>query len=137
MEVNVLAVAAATAAQVVVGGLWYSLVFGNIWGQMHGFDKLSKEKQKEMAGKMGPFYFLQVLVTILTSIVLAELVTITPEYSAYMLAFLLWLGFVVPAQYSNVAFGGTESKWMLKKLLILGSGSLIALLVATAVLQQF
>lgn len=136
-NVNLWAVLAATAGQFVVGMFWYTTVFGKLWGKMHGFDSISKAKQKELMSKMGPIYAVQLLVTILVSFALAKLMVLLPDYSVYTLAFLLWVGFVVPTHYSNVAFGGTESKWFVKKLAVLSFGSLAALLVAAFILQLF
>jgi hypothetical protein len=135
--INIWGVVAATVAQVAVGGIWYSALFGRLWGQIHGFDKLSPEVQKEMAAKMGPFYGVQVLVTILTVGVLAKAIVLLPDYSPYALASLAWLGFILPTQYSAVVFGGTEAPWIVKKLAVMALGSLACLLVGAAVLQLF
>jgi hypothetical protein len=137
MNVNLIAVIAATIAQFVIGAVWYMLVFGKLWGQIHGFDKLSPEVQKEMASKMGPFYGLQILVSILTAFVLAWVIAALPDKSPYLLAFLMWLGFVVPTQFSAVVFGGTEPQWMVKKLLVMTSGTLACLLASAAVISLF
>lgn len=136
-DINFLAVAAATVAQFIVGMLWYGVIFSKAWGQIHGFDKLSKEEQQKMAGSMGPWYGLQLVVTILTALVLAIALRETPNYSPYAVATVLWLGFALPTQYSDIAFGGTESTWMLKKMLISLGGTLVCFLVGAAVLQAF
>jgi hypothetical protein len=137
MEINVWAVVAATVAQFIVGMAWYTGIFGKIWGEMHGFDKLSKEVQKEMAAKMGPFYGLQLVTTVATAAVLAKAIVMLPDYSPYALATMIWVGFILPTQYSAVAFGGTESKWIVKKVLVMSLGSLACLLVGAAVIQAF
>src|SRR5437868_3473041 len=102
-HINFLAVLIAALAQFAVGGIWYTVIFGKKWGEMHGFDKLSKAKQDEMKSMMGPFYGLQFLVTIFTSVVLAKLIVLLPNYSAYTLALLVWLGFVVPTEFGAIA----------------------------------
>ncbi|CAN5188450.1 hypothetical protein BH11PAT4_BH11PAT4_5360 [soil metagenome] len=137
MEVNTWAVVAATVAQFVVGMIWYTGVFGKVWGEMHGFDKLSKEVQKEMMSKMAPFYGAQLIATVITAFVLAKMIVMLPDYSPYALATLIWIGFVVPTQFSAVAFGGTEAKWIVKKMLIMTLGTLACLLVGAAVIQAF
>lgn len=134
MTINILAVTLATIAQFVVGALWYSVLFGKLWGRIHGFDKLSKETQKEMMSKMGPFYGLQLLVTIVSAVVLNKLVLILPNYSIFTLTLLIWLGFIIPAQVSAVIFGGTEPKWIAKKILVMAAGALACLLVGAAVI---
>jgi hypothetical protein len=90
-----------------------------------------------MAAKMGPFYGLQLVTTVATAAVLAKAIVMLPDYSPYALATMIWVGFILPTQYSAVAFGGTESKWIVKKVLVMSLGSLACLLVGAAVIQAF
>lgn len=137
MEVNLVAVLVATVVQFVVGAVWYMGLFSKQWGEMFGFEKLSKKEQKEMQSKMGPFYALQLLVTALTAYVLAYLMVALPEASGYVIAFWVWLGFVVPTQVSAVIFGGVEAKWIPRRISIMVVGSLACLLAAAWVLSLF
>lgn len=137
MDVNLIAVLAATVAQFVVGALWYMVLFSKQWGEMFGFDKLSKAKQKEMSSQMGPYYALQLLVTVLTAYVLAYLMGLLPSENAYMLAVWVWLGFVVPTQVSAVIFGGVDAKWIPRRITIMAGGSLACLLVAAWIISLF
>lgn len=134
---NLLAVLAATVGQFAVGAVWYMPLFGKLWGKMHDFDKISKAKQDEMRAKMGPYYGVQFLATVLTAYVLSKMMEMLPNYSGYSLAVVLWLGFVVPTQVAGVIFGGTDEKWMVKKILVQAFGSLACLLVAVAILNMF
>jgi len=131
MEVNLLTVILATVAMFAVGAFWYMVLFAKEWGAMHGFNKLSKEEQKSMQSKMGPLYGAQLVVTILSAWVLAVLIGALPSYSPYVVAFVVWAGFVVPAQVSAVIFGGTEPRYVLSKILIM-SGEALAHLQAAA-----
>lgn len=133
MEMNYFAVALAVAGQFAIGGLWYGVVFGKIWGKMHDFDKLSKKEQKDMQAKMGPWYGVQLVVTVLTTVVLALLIEHT-DYTPYVLTTLLWLGFTLPAQASAAIFGGAKDGWVWHKIGISSSGSLVGLLFATYIL---
>jgi hypothetical protein len=133
---HILSIILATVAQFAVGAIWYMPLFGKAWGEIHCFDKLSKKAQKEMQVKMGPYYGVQIAVTLITSVVLSQLILLVPEISAYALATMLWVGFVVPTQVAAVIFGGTEGKWIGKKIAIMAGGSLVCLLVATAVLTM-
>ena len=135
MNVNYLAVVLATTAQFAVGAIWYMPLFGELWGKIHGFDKFSKEEQKEMQAKMGPYYAAQIFVTFLTALVLAKLLVVLPDYSPYALGLMCWVGFLLPANVSSVIFGGTEPKWMAKKMAVMAGGSLICTVVAVAVLS--
>lgn len=136
MQLDYLAVIVATLAQFVVGGIWYMVPFGKAWGKIHGFEKYSKEEQQKMMKDIMPFYGLQLLVTAVTTVVLAILLR-NSDGNAYSLVFHLWLGFVVPTQVSAVIFGGTEGKWIVPKIAIMAGGSLACLMVGAAVLQLF
>ena len=137
MDVNYIAIAVATVVQFIIGAVWYSFLFGKLWGKIHGFDQLSKEVQQAMMKKMGPFYALQFFVTIITTFVLALVVAGLPEWNTYGFALHLWLGFVVPTQVSAVIFGGTESKWIVKKIAVQAGASLACLMGAAWVLVLF
>lgn len=132
-----LAIILASIAEFIVGAIWYTPIFGNVWGKIHGFDptKMSKDEVKEVQKQMAPMLLVQFIGTVVTTIVLAKVIEAFPAYSVYEVAALVWVGFFVPTQVSAVIFGGTKSPWVLKKILIMTGGSLACLLVAAAVLQ--
>jgi len=133
MELNYVTILIATVVQFICGAAWYTAL-GKTWGEIHGFDKLSKEVQQEMMKKMGPLYGLQFLVTLLTSyVMMLFLASLSSEWHAFGMAGFLWLGLVLPTQISAVIFGGTESKWIVKKIAIQAGGSLLCLQAAAAV----
>ncbi|MFO0882053.1 MAG: DUF1761 domain-containing protein [Candidatus Saccharimonadales bacterium] len=134
MGVDYLAVLVASVAQFAIGAIWYMPIFGKLWGQIHGFDKLSKKEQKEAQKSMMPWLVVQFVVTVMTSFALAKLFALAPDYSIYKLALIIWLGFFVPVQVGAVIFGGTDPKWMLKKTLIMSGGSFFCLLAAAAII---
>ena len=135
MNISISTILIASVAQFIFGAVWYSALFGAVWGKIHGFDKLSKEVQQKMMKSMGPLYFTQFVVTIVTTYVLAMLTDIlTPAWSIYELAGLLWLGFVLPMHISSVIFGGTESKWIVKKIAIQSGAALGCLMIAALIL---
>lgn len=134
MELNWLAIVVATILQFICGAVWYSFLFGKLWGKIHGFDKLPKETQEKMMKEMGPFYAVQFLVTLLSTFILAIFITNLPGWNPFGMAFFFWLGFTLPAQVSGVIFGGTEGKWIVKKIAVQALGSLLFLEVAAAVL---
>lgn len=136
MNVDFVAVVAATIVQFAVGAIWYMVIFPKQWGEMFGFDKLSKAKQKEMQAQMGPFYGLQLAVTFLTAYVLVHFISVSSlEY--WKVAFLVWLGFVLPTQVSAVIFGGVDPKWIVRRIGIMASGSLATLMAAAYVISLF
>lgn len=137
MDVNLLAVLVATVVMFAIGGFWYMVPFGNIWGKIHGFDKLSKAEQERMQKQMGPWYGVQLVVTIISAYVLAMLISLMPTESPYVIAFMVWLGFVLPTEASAMIFGGSPEKYVWHKIGISSSESLIHLLAAAWVITQF
>lgn len=137
MQLNFVAIVLATIAQFIIGAVWYSALFGKLWGRIHGFDKLSKETQAKMMKAMGPFYALQFLVTIITTVVLSIFITYQPAWNAYAMVGFFWMGFVVPTQVSAVIFGGTESKWIAKKIAVQAGAAFFCLEAAAAILRFF
>jgi len=135
LGVNIWAVLTATIAQFVIAAIWYMPLFGKLWGQIHGFDKLSKKEQDKAQKSMLPFLIAQLVVTLLTSFALAKIMALTPEYSIYKTVGIIWLGFFVPVQVGAVIFGGTKPKWMLKKIAIMSGASLVCLSAAAAILN--
>jgi hypothetical protein len=134
MKVNFVAILAATVVMFAVGGAWYMGLFARMWGEMFGFDKLSKKEQKEAQSKMGPWMALQVVMTLLSALVLSSLASQMPTVSLYRVVFAIWLGFLVPATVSGVVFGGTDAKWVVRKIMIQIGESLAHLLAAAWVI---
>ncbi len=123
----------ATVAKFAAEAIWYTPLFGDLWGRIHGFDKLSKKEQQAMMSKMPLIFAAQFAFTLMTSVALAVFSMMFPSSSLFLIAFWIWLGFTVPAQVSTVLFGGTESKWIVTKSAVLAGGSLVGILAATAV----
>lgn len=136
MDVNVAAILLASLAQFVFGAVWYTPVFGAVWGKIHGFDKVSAAEQKKMMKQMGPLLGMQFLTTIVTTVVLSVLLDGTAStWGAYMFAGLCWLGFIVPTQVGAVLFGGTEPKWIVTKILIMAGAAFGCMMIAAAILS--
>lgn len=136
MNIDIVSVLIATVVQFIIGFIWYGPLFGSLWGKIHGFDKLSKETQAKMMKEMGPYYGAQLVVTVITSVFLSILLDSVSLWNPYLLALSLWLGFVVPTQVSGVIFGGTEQKWIMKKILVQSGASLFCLLAASIVFSM-
>lgn len=135
MQMSFWAVVVATVTMFIVGAVWYMAIFAKQWGEMFGFDKLSKKQQKEMQSQMGPFYMIQILVTIFSAFTLAKLIALLPNYSVYSVAVLVWFGFVLPAIVSGVIFGGVEAKWIPRRISIMAGEALVHLLAAAWVIS--
>ena len=137
MEVNFVAVLVATVVMFIVGAIWYGLLFGKVWGHIHGFDKLTAAEQKALRAKMGLPYLAQLLVTFVMIYVFAHFLEAKLNVTLYELVVWVWLGFIVPTHVSDVLFGGTPARFIAKKLLILIFGSLASLFVGAWVLTLF
>jgi hypothetical protein len=137
MDVNLGAVAAATAVMFGIGGIWYMPLFGRLWGKIHGmnFEGMSKKQIAEARKGMGSLMGVQVLVTAISAFVLATLATKITDISVFALAFWVWLGFVLPAQISGILFGGDKKEYKITKAMIMTSEALIRLLVAAWVIN--
>jgi hypothetical protein len=136
MDINLLAVGLASVAQFVIGAVWYMPIFGKLWGQIHGFDALSKDAQKEMQSKMWPLLVAQFISTVVTTVVLAIFITYLPQgWNVYALAGFFWIGFVVPTQVAAVLFGGTKPEWIVQKTLIMAGASLLCLEAGAAIIK--
>ncbi len=136
-NINFLAVLVASIVEFAIGAIWYMPVFGKAWGEIHGFPKLSKADQKKAQKEMMPMLVVQFVGTVVTTVVLAKLIVLLPNYSVYTLALMAWIGFVVPVQVSAVIFGGTAPKWVVKKISIMAGASVLCLLAAAMVLQAY
>ena len=132
---TIVAVAAATVTQFVVGGAWFSVLFGKAWGRVHGFDKLPKAKQAELAKEITPWYGVQLVVTIFAAWSLTKLIELLPSYSPYTLALIVWFGFILPTQASGIIFGNDNNKLFWNKLAIVTGASLVCTLVGAAVIK--
>jgi hypothetical protein len=138
MNINYLAVLVAAVAQFIFSAIWYMPLFGKMWGQIHGFDNNSPEVQAKMRKGMAPLLIVQFIFTLVTSAVFAILVGgIQTDWSIYWLAVYFWLGFIVPTQGAAVLFGGTEPKWVVKKMLIMALGSLGCMMILAYVINAF
>ena len=125
----------ATVAQFIVGAIWYTPLFGALWGRIHGFDKLNTKLQQEMTAKMMPLLGWQFVVKGISSVVLVILAKTVPNYSLYTLGLLIWLGFIVRSHFEGVLFGGTKPEWIPTKIAIQMGGSLASILVGAAVIS--
>ncbi len=138
MQFNFVPIILAGVVQFAIGAVWYSFLFGKLWGRIHGFDKLPKEVQQKMMKEMGPYYALQALMTLITTVVLYIFIVYLPHnWNIYALAIFFWIGFVVPTQVSAVIFGGTEKKWIVKKIAVQAGASFFCLEAAAIIIHFF
>lgn len=135
LGVDLFATAATAVAMFMFGGFWYMVLFAKKWGEMFGFDKLSKKEQKEKQKEMGPLMTVQVLITILSAFALAKIIALAPEYSVLKIAVIVWAGFVAPTAISSVIFGGVETRWIKRRIAIMVSESFLRILLAAWIIS--
>jgi hypothetical protein len=104
-ELNYWAVLVAGLAAFMVGGIWYTGLFGKLWVKLHGF---SPEKVKEMQAKMSPpkFFGGMLLSYLALALVLAILLTGLKEQGAGVgaaLGFLVWLAVAAVGMTAHIA----------------------------------
>ena len=135
LGMNIWAALAAGAVMFLIGSFWYMALFAKQWGEMFGYDKMSKKEQAEARKGMGTQMAVQVVITFMSAFALAKLMALAPSYSSYKMAFVVWLGFATPVAVSSVIFGGVESKWVKRRIGIMISESLVHLLAAAWVIS--
>lgn len=133
-NINWVAVVVAGIASMVVGFLWYSpVLFGKQWMKLNRFTQKDMEAAKK---EMGKTYGLSFVAALITAFVLSRLVGMLGVVGAaggMEVAFWLWLGFVMPVQYTGVLF---ESK-NLQLFMINTSYQLVSFLVMGVVLTSW
>lgn len=134
MEVNVWDVVAGTVVMFAVGAFWYSVPFQKKWGEIHGFNKLSKAEQQALMKDMGATYAIQLAVTVVSAYVLAHFLSLNVGLEFYKLAFFVWLGFVMPVQVSAVLFSRTPKHYKWPQIAIMSGEALVRLMLAAWVM---
>ncbi len=137
MEVNYTLVFAASVAQFILGGLWYSpLMFGKWWMQIMECEGLSKEELQKMQKSMMPFYGLQFFLTLFTTVSFANLLPYISSFGIYHIAFWLWIGFIVPVQVGSVVWANTKRQFWWKQIFVMVSFQLAAMMLMSFVLTM-
>ena len=104
-NINLWPVLVAALAYMVIGMLWYSpLLFGNKWLALMNKTPKEVKKMRKSAGKA---YLFSVLIALVTSYVLAQFLSFLGAgtfLNGFLVAFWLWLGFVVTLQLNSVLY---------------------------------
>ena len=130
-ELNWLAIIVAAVATFMLGGMWYTALFGNAWKKAHGY---SEEMCKQMqASKPAPVFFGTMIVCYfiiaLGVAMLSQLAGVTSAGGGISLGFVLW--FVVAAVGltnhipTNVTFAGYLIDTVYQFIYLVGSAALI------------
>jgi hypothetical protein len=136
MYPSIVSILTASVAQFIIGFVWYTPLFGKLWGKIHGFENVSKEAQQKMMKQMGPMLAVQFIMTVVTTFVLGIFLANQPSWNPYAMAGFFWIGFFVPTQVSAVLFGGTKPQWVVKKIAIMAGASFFCLEAAAVILSM-
>ena len=135
VSVNYWAVLVAAIANMVLGFVWYGPVFGKIWMQTCGFDKLSKKELSAMKEKGKKSMWIAAAGALVIGYVMSHFVDYvgaTTVVAGMQLGFWLWLGFIAPITIGMVLWEGKPWKlyfiiagyWLVSMLVM---GSILAL----------
>lgn len=127
LDINFIAVLAASVAAFLVGALWYGPLFGKQWRMLMGIN------DQKMGGKLTMAQALSggFVATVVMVFILANFLPLHPALTigiALTRAFLLWLGFIATVLLNSVFYEGKPFKLYI----INASHYLVALLVAAA-----
>ncbi|MBI3004800.1 MAG: DUF1761 domain-containing protein [Ignavibacteriales bacterium] len=97
---NYVAILVAAVANMVIGFLWYGLLFGKKWAALHGY---TEEQIKSM--NPGPLYAQSFVAVLVSYYILARFVPSTATLmDGIEVACLVWLGFVTTTQFTASLF---------------------------------
>ncbi len=138
-KINFAAVLVAVVVNFIFGFIWYTPLFGKIWGKEMGYDPNIKPDNTTMIrglsfAAIGNFLFAWVLAWTLVGwqfIPGAE--KISPLMNAMNSSFFLWLGFYVPVHLNGVAW--EKKSW--KIFAIDGGYHFLSLLIAALILTHW
>lgn len=136
MQIHYTMIFVATILQFILGAIWYSpLMFGKWWMEIMEVTHVSKDELSKMQKEMGPFYALQLFITLFSTFSFATLVPFIPAFSMYHIAFWLWIGFITPVQIGSVIWGNTKKKFWVKQIFVMVSYQLVGLMLTACVLS--
>ncbi|MEX0895769.1 MAG: DUF1761 domain-containing protein [Patescibacteria group bacterium] len=134
--VNIFVVLLASISQMLLGMAWYSqTLFGKPWMKLMGFTQ--KEMQQDAASMKSTYTSMFVGIFLQASVlaVLLERLAISSFADAWILALLLWLGFVAVTQLSAALFAKQAFSFHL--FTINTSYQLFGLVLMASIIQAF
>lgn len=138
ININFTAIMIAVVANFILGFLWYTPLFGKVWGREMGFDMSRKPKMSEMAKGMvfmiiGNFLFAWVFAHNMAAwSFVPGSQTMSPFSNATMAAVFTWLGFYFPVDLGSTAW--EQKSWTL---FFINTGYHLASLVLVAIILVY
>lgn len=137
MEMNWIVIVIVSVIAFAMAPVWFGMIFWNLWMKIHGMENMSKEELDKMNEWMWKLLALEAINTLIMVAVLAFLLMNISGYSPYLVAVLLWLGFLYPNTVSSVIWGNDEKKWQPTKIMILAGFNFVVVLVSAFLLTTF
>ncbi|HPE55735.1 MAG TPA: DUF1761 domain-containing protein [Bacteroidales bacterium] len=138
IQINFVAILIVVVANFVLGFLWYTPLFGKIWGREMGYDMNEKPKSSEMIKGM----VFMIIGNVLFAWVLAHNMAawtfvpgsedIPPFQNAMMASIFTWMGFYFPVDLGSVAW--ERKSW---KLFFINTGYHLASLMVAALILSY
>ena len=125
--INYVAVFVAAIASMVIGSVWYGPLFGKMFMREMCMDKMTPEQMAEAKKGMWTNYVLQFVASLVMFYVLARFMGMLGALSVnagLIVAFWVWIGFVVPVQLGQALWGGKM------KIFWLSAGNMLVTLLA-------
>ncbi len=115
--INYWAVLACGVVSMVLGFLWYGLLFGKAWVRLMGWDPANQARMEEMQKGANKGYALSFLGALVMAYVLAHALVFASSYTntggvpaGLMVGFWNWLGFIAPVTLGSVLWEGKSWK---------------------------
>ena len=126
-----------TVACFALGAVWHGPLFGKLWMRIHhGKNSFNAKEMEESMKGMWKLMVAEFVATLFIVMTLAFLIEILPSYSGIHLAFLVWIGFVLPTMTSTVIWGADTKGYMATKITVSSICRLIGLLATGYVLSS-
>jgi hypothetical protein len=141
-QMNYTAIIIAVIAHFILGFIWYTPLFGKVWGREMGYDMNVKPKSSELVRGMVFMILGNLLMAVVLFYTMAlwrpmtwgqdPLLMISPLREGLMTAIIVWLGFFLPVDIGRVAW--ERKSW---KLFFIDTGYHLASLLLVALIFAY
>jgi hypothetical protein len=137
--INILAVLVIGVIYMILGFVWYGPLFGKMYGRIMGMDmaSMTPETKKAMQKRMGPVYFLNFVMVLITVYVLALFVNFGVGGSGIGAALWVWFGFIMPTIAGQAMWSGKPRKMAWQMFWLSMSYQLIGIVIAGVILSAW
>lgn len=127
----------ATAVQTGLGMVWFGKLFGKQWEKFMEFGKLSAAEKAEANKNMPKLYSGQLVVTLISNLMLGVMVMNFRDVSPYLIALVLWIGFVFTSQTTATIWSQTKFKFVPSQVVIATGYQLVSMLISAFLISLF